>query len=118
MAPSSLIFYLGINKKIDGLLHHTLFFGKDFNTHAKEIYDEPRWPSSPQFYVSCPSKSDDSVAPHGCENLMILIPVAAGLEDTEQIHEEYFNVVINRMEKLTRQDIHPHIIFKRELCPP
>ncbi len=113
MAPSSLIFYLGINKRIDGLLHHTLFFDKDFNTHAREIYDEPRWPTSPQFYVSCPSKSDSGVAPHGCENLMILIPVAAGLEDNEQIREQYFNAVMNRMEKLTGQDIRPHVIFKR-----
>ena len=95
------------------MLHHTLFFDEDFTAHAKEIYDEPRWPSSPQFYVSCPSKSDSSIAPRGCENLMILIPVAAGLEDTEKIREQYFDVVIDRMEKLTRQDIRPYIIFKK-----
>ena len=113
MAPSSLIFYIGTKKKIGGLLHHTLFFDQDFKIHAREIYDKPRWPSAPQFYVSCPSKSDPTVAPEACENLMILIPVAAGLGDTEQIREMYFDLVIDRMERLTRQDIRPHIIFKK-----
>jgi phytoene desaturase len=113
MAPSSLIFYLGINKKVDGLLHHTLFFDEAFDKHAKDIYDHPQWPSAPQFYVSCPSKTDPSVAPAGCENLMVLIPVAAGLDDTEQIRDRYFNMVLDRMEKLTSQDIRSHIVFKK-----
>jgi phytoene desaturase len=113
MAPSCLIFYIGTNKKVEGLLHHTLFFDEDFTRHAKEIYDHPQWPSAPQFYVSCPSKTDASVAPAGCENLMILIPVASGLEDTEQIRDLYFNIVLERMEKLTGQEIRSHVVFKR-----
>ncbi|HEY3406512.1 MAG TPA: phytoene desaturase family protein [Ohtaekwangia sp.] len=113
LAPSSLIFYLGVCKKIDGLLHHTLFFDQDFSQHAHEIYDEPRWPSSPQFYVSCPSKSDPEVAPPGCENIFILIPVAPGLEDTEAVREKYFTAVMERLEKMTGQNIRYHIVFKR-----
>jgi phytoene desaturase len=113
MAPSSLIFYLGIDKKVEGLQHHTLFFDQDFKQHAKEIYDTPQWPSSPQFYVSCPSKTDASVAPEGCENMFILIPVAPGLNDTETIRERYFALVMDRIEKLTGQPVRDHIIFKR-----
>lgn len=113
LAPSSLIFYLGINKKLDGLLHHTLFFDQDFGKHAEEIYQTPRWPTSPQFYISCPSKTDPTVAPAGQENLMILIPVAPGLPDTDDIREKYFAMVIERLEKLTGQSIREHIIFKR-----
>ena len=113
MAPSSLIFYIGINQKIEGLRHHTLFFDQDFGKHAMEIYDHPQWPSAPQFYVSCPSKTDRSVAPAACENLMILIPVASGLEDTEEIRDRYFTMVMERMEKHTGQDIRPHIVFKK-----
>jgi phytoene desaturase len=113
MAPSSLIFYLGVNKKIDGLLHHTLFFDEDFTQHARDIYDSPRWPSSPQFYVSCPSKTDDSVAPPGHENIFVLIPVAPGLEDTPETREKYFELVMQRMESLTGQSIRDHIVFKR-----
>lgn len=113
MAPSSLIFYLGLNKKIDGLLHHTLFFDQDFGQHAKEIYHSPQWPSSPQFYVSCPSQTDPTVAPAGCENIFILIPVAPGLQDSPEIREKYFNLVLDRFEGISGQSIRQHIVFKR-----
>lgn len=113
MAPSSLIFYVGLNKKIDGLLHHTLFFDQDFKKHAREIYETPQWPSSPQFYISCPSKTDATVAPEGCENLFILIPVAPGLEDTIEVREKYFTLVMDRLERLMGQRIRDSIVFKR-----
>jgi phytoene desaturase len=113
LAPSSLIFYIGLNKKINNLLHHTLFFDQDFSVHAREIYDKPQWPSSPQFYVSCPSKTDPSVAPAGHENLMILIPVAPGLTDTQQIRQQYFDLVTERLENITGESIRSHIVFQR-----
>ena len=113
MAPSSLIFYLGLNKKVKGLLHHTLFFDQDFKQHAREIYDSPKWPSSPQFYVSCSSQSDPTTAPEGHENLFILIPVAPALHDTETTREKYFDMVIDRLENLTGEKLRNHIVFKR-----
>ena len=113
MAPSSLIFYLGLNKKIEGLLHHTLFFDQDFGLHSKEIYEDPKWPTSPQFYVSCPSQTDPTVAPAGHENIFILIPVAPNLRDEESTREKYFNMVIDRFEKIIGQTIRKHIVFKR-----
>jgi len=112
-APSALIFFIGLNKKVKGLLHHTLFFDEDFALHATEIFEKPQWPTAPQFYVSCPSKTDTSVAPEGCENLMILIPVATGLNDAEEIREKYFQIVITRLESLLSEEIKPHIVFKR-----
>jgi phytoene desaturase len=113
MAPSSLIFFLGINKKLHGLLHHTLFFDQDFKQHAREIYEHPQWPSSPQFYISCPSQTDPTVAPAGHENLFILLPVAPGLQDTDVIREKYFERVMDRLEHLTGQSIRQHIVYKR-----
>ena len=113
LAPSCLIFYLGISKKLDGLQHHTLFFDQDFTQHAKDIYEHPQWPSSPQFYVSCPSKTDPGVAPAGCENVFILVPVAPGLEDTDAIREKYFELILTRLETLTGQTIRDSVIYKR-----
>jgi phytoene desaturase len=113
MAPSALLFYLGLDKKINGLEHHNLFFDTDFEKHADEIYKTPKWPSHPAFYVSVSSKTDKSSAPEGCENLIILIPVASGLEDTEIIKEQYFRMVISRLEFLLNENIHNHIIYKR-----
>jgi phytoene desaturase len=113
MAPSSLLFYLGIDKKLDNLQHHNLFFDEDFGQHAIEIYDQPQWPTKPLFYVSCPSVTDPDVAPVGKENLFILIPVAPGIEDTDATREKYFKMVMQRLERLTGQTILPHIIFKK-----
>jgi phytoene desaturase len=113
MAPSSLIFYLGINKKLNNLHHHNLFFDEDFSQHAQEIYQTPQWPSKPLFYVSAPSKTDHSVAPTGCENLFVLIPVAPNLQDTEELRAYYYDLVMDRLEKLTQQSIKDAVIFKR-----
>lgn len=112
MAPSSLLFYVGVNKKIKGLDHHDLFFDEDFTRHAEEIYKTPKWPEKPLFYVSCASKTDPSVAPEGKENLVILIPTAPGLEnDTEEIRQYYFDVVMERMEKLLGEKIKDDVLF-------
>lgn len=116
MAPSSLLFYLGLDTKIDDLLHHNLFFDEDFNEHAISIYKNPEWPKAPLFYACCPSKTDPSVAPEGKENLFLLIPLAPDLEDTEEMREKYFHMIMDRLEKKTFQDIRSSIIYKRSYC--
>ncbi|AMM49891.1 phytoene dehydrogenase [Rufibacter sp. DG15C] len=113
MAPSSLIFYLGIDKQLTGLHHHNLFFDEDFGPHAQEIYTRPAWPEKPLFYVSVPSKTDASVAPVGQENVFILIPVAPDLTDTEETRERYYDMVMTRLEQITGQDVRSHVIYKR-----
>ena len=115
-APSCLIFYLGINKKIESLNHHTLFFDEDLFQHSIEIYKQPQWPSKPLFYACCPSKSEDGVAPKGHENIFLLMPIAPGLIDSEEMREKYFNIMINRLQKQTGQDIMPYIDFKKSYC--
>lgn len=114
MAPSCLIYYVGLNKKLINVLHHTLFFDVSFDVHGKEIYTTPQWPTEPLFYVSVTSVSDDSVAPAGFENLFFLIPVASGLqEDTEELRDKYFDDIIDRYEKRIGQTVKDAIIFKK-----
>lgn len=113
LAPSSLLFYIGLNKKLKGLSHHTLFFDQDFGPHAKDIYENKQWPNNPLFYLSVTSKTDPSVAPPEGENLFILIPVAVDLEDNEDIREHYYHTVIDRLEKLTGQSVRDAVVFKR-----
>jgi phytoene desaturase len=117
MAPSSILYYVGLNKKIEGIQHHTLFFDTDFALHGKEIYTTKKWPTDPLFYVSATSVTDDSVAPAGCENLFLLIPVAAGLDnDTEELRDRYFQLIISRMEKQLGQTIMDAVIYKRSFA--
>ncbi len=113
MSPSSLLWYVGVNKKLDKLEHHNLLFDEEFEPHARAIYDDPKWPEKPSAYVCMTSKYDDAVAPEGHENLFLLIPVAPGLKDTDEIREKYLNIVIDRLEKMTGESIKDHIDYKR-----
>ena len=115
MAPSSLLFYVGVNKRIDGLLHHNLFFDADFEQHAQELYAAPAWPTDPLMYVCCPGKTDPGVAPPGCENLFILIPTAPGMEgeETDALMEHYFRVAMERIEARTGDAVADHVVYKR-----
>lgn len=115
-APSSLLFYIGLDKKIDNLAHHNLFFDVDFDAHAASIYDTPEWPKEPLFYVNLPSQSDASMAPKGKEACFILIPIAPDLEDTPELRQKYFELVMQRMERLTGHNIKPHILFNESFC--
>lgn len=115
-APSSLLFFVGFNKKIANVTHHALFFDVDFNQHAADIYDNPKWPEAPLFYANFPSKTDESAAPPGMESGFFLIPLAPGIKDSEELREEYFEKIITRFEQLTQQKIRNNIIFKRSFC--
>lgn len=116
LAPSALLFYVGFDKKIERVAHHTLFFDVDFENHSKAIYDLPEWPSEPLFYASFPSKTEDCFAPKGKETGIFLIPLAPGLDDIPELREEYFDEIINRLEKITNQEVKKYVIFKESFC--
>ena len=116
MAPSSLLFYVGVNKKLKNIEHHNLFFDESLENHGREIYKNPQWPTSPLFYLCAPSVTDNSVAPANCENLFFLIPIAPDLEDTKQNRERYFNILLERLEKRTGNKISENIIYKKSFC--
>ncbi|WP_338350038.1 oleate hydratase [Nonlabens tegetincola] len=115
-APSSLIFYVGFDKKLKNIEHHNLFFDTDFTKHANEIYEQPQWPEEPLFYANFTSVTDESTAPDGCENGFFLIPLAPDLEDTPALREQYFDIIMDRFEKRTNQNVKNSIIFKESFC--
>jgi phytoene desaturase len=115
-APSSLLFYVGFNTKIKNVNHHNLFFDTDFEKHAQEIYDSPKWPSDPLFYANFPSVTDKSMAPEGYETGFFLIPIAPGIEDTPEQREKYFNLIMSRLELRIVQKVKNNIIFKESFC--
>ncbi|HEY9703203.1 MAG TPA: phytoene desaturase family protein [Allocoleopsis sp.] len=113
VAPSAFIIYLGLNKKIKNLKHHNLFLENDWMNHFREIFENPKWPDSPSYYICCPSKSDSSVAPKNCENIFILVPVASGLQDTESIRKKYYDKTMSHINSLLGEDLTKHIVVKR-----
>ena len=117
MAASSLLFYLGIEGQVPNVLHHNLFFYHELDQHAHEIYTDPKWPTKPLFYASAPSKTDDSVAPKGCENMFLLMPTAPGMGgDTEETREKYYNLMMDRLEKFTGSKIRNRVVVKRSFA--
>lgn len=117
MAPSAMLYYLGIDGRLDGLLHHNLFFDADFERHSGNIYDRAQWPEDPLFYVCAPSKTDPTVAPAGKENLFILVPLAAGIQDHPEQRRKLFEKVIKRLEQKTRASLENKILLKIEMGP-
>ena len=116
MAPSSLLFYVGFSEKLKNVLHHTLFFDSSFDVHADEIYSTPQWPSNPLFYASFPSMTDEGTAPKDCESAIFLIPLAPGLDDSVEMREKYFELIMSRLEKLTNQSIRQSVVLKESYC--
>lgn len=115
-APSSLLFYVGLDKKLKNIEHHNLFFDTDFELHAEEIYDTPKWPTKPLFYANFPSVTDASMAPEGKETAFFLVPIATDLEDTPELRSTYFDIIIKRLEHLTHQPISESILFTESFC--
>ncbi len=116
MAPSSLLYYVGVDKILPKLNHHNLFFDKPFEQHAIEIYDKPQWPSDPLFYLCCPSKTDNTVAPEGKENIFFLIPLAPDLKDDLKKREDYFDRMVARVEEFIGEKFKEQICYKRSFC--
>ena len=116
LSPSALIFYLGVKGKVSNLIHHNLFFDESFDQHAEEIYTDPKWPNKPLFYVCCPSKTDESVAPPSDENLFVLMPLAPGLKDNESLREQYFDKLMKRLEHIQGESIADRILFQKSYC--
>ncbi len=113
IAPSAYLIYLGLNKKLDSLVHHNLYFDPNWEDHFSQIFKNPQWPDNPSYYVSATSKTDPVTAPKGHENLFVLVPVAAGLEHDEKIRNKYFDMIMKHMENLFGEDIEDSIVLKR-----
>lgn len=117
MAPAALLYYVGLDTRIPGIPHHSLFFDEPFDPHARDIYVTKDWPDKPLFYLSASSVTDPEAAPEGCENLVFLIPLAAGLEgDTEEVRERYFQIMADRLQRHTGVDMRQHLVYKRSYC--
>lgn len=113
IAPAAIIIYLGIKKKLKNIRHHNLYFHDNWDEHFDTIFKNPSWPDKFSYYVSCPSKTDKSVAPRGCENLFFLVPAAAGLKDTDKLREKLADKAIRHFEDLIGQSFKKAIKVKR-----
>jgi 1-hydroxy-2-isopentenylcarotenoid 3,4-desaturase len=116
IAPSAFVLYLGLDRPVDGLAHHTLFLQHDWMKHFNTIFKRPAWPDRPSYYVCAASKTDPTVAPEGTENIFVLVPVAAGLEDTDAGRERFATMILDDLEAQIGETIRDHIVVRRSFA--
>jgi phytoene desaturase len=113
-SPSAFLLYLGVEGDVEPLAHHTLVFPTDWNEHFEQIFDEPAWPEDPAYYLCVPSKTDDSVAPEGHSNLFALVPIAPGLDDSEEVRTWYRDLVLDDIAEHTGVELRDRIVFEEQ----
>lgn len=76
--PGAVLAMLGVEGRLPQLAHHSLFFTADWDRNFGDIFGPAaRVPHPASIYVCKPSATDPTVAPDGCENLFVLVPVPA-----------------------------------------
>jgi len=115
-APSAYLLYLGVNGEVDGLEHHSLILPNDWQPHFDRIFDEAGWPDDPAYYVHVPSKTDDTVAPDGHEAVVILVPLAPGLEDDTETLEQFRKLVLDDLAETTGVEFRDRIVLEESAC--
>ncbi|WP_435183357.1 phytoene desaturase family protein [Halobellus sp. EA9] len=115
-APSAFLLYLGVEGDVDPLAHHTLVFPTDWDDHFDAIFEEPRWPEDPAYYLSVTSKTDDGVAPAGHHAVVVLVPIAPGLDDGPEIRERYAEKILADLATTTGVDLRDRIVVEESAC--
>ncbi len=118
---SVFLLYIGLDKQIDNLQVHNLYFGSDFDENLREIFTG-LLPSDPAFYIYSPSRVDDSVAPKGKEGIYVLVPVpelkTMQTPWTDELKESYKEKIFNKIEKLEGfENFQNHIEFLEMMTP-
>jgi phytoene desaturase len=112
-APSGFIIYAGINKKLNNLQHHNLYFNDDRDKSFGDIFDRKLLPDDPSIYVSMISKTDLLSAPEGKENLFILVPIPNWITINEEKKSEYRNKIWAIVEKMAWEKIVENIEYEQ-----
>ncbi len=118
IAPSALVLYIGLNKKLEKLDHHNLFLTKDWDQGFESVFnpEKAEWPETPSYYINVTSKTDPTVAPKSGETIFVLVPLAPDLTDTPELREEYYKKLVSHMEALTGESIIGNEVVKRIYC--
>ncbi|WP_436901837.1 phytoene desaturase family protein [Halovenus halobia] len=115
-APSAYMCYLGIDGELPEFEHHTLVLPTYWENHFESIFESPHWPDNPAYYVNVPSRTDPTAAPEGKETLVVLVPIAPGLNDDEAARERMRADILDSLAAHVGVDLRNRIEFEREMC--
>lgn len=118
-ACSGYVLHLGVDRRYDMLAHHNFFFSRDPERSYNQIFREKVLPDDPTIYLVCPTRTDPSQAPAGCENLKIL-PHVPYIQDKPFSREEYARFresILDKLERMGLADVRSHILTQDEWTP-
>jgi phytoene desaturase len=113
------LMFLGVKKRYPKLLHHTLVVPKDLPANMDAIFKTRRVQADPAYYICNPSKTDPSLAPDGCENIYILVPVPHESEGLDWGIEgpRLREAMLDRLERFGLTDLRENIVTEKILTP-
>ncbi|HKU61562.1 MAG TPA: phytoene desaturase family protein [Gemmatimonadales bacterium] len=118
---SAFLMYLGVRGRYPDLPHHTLVVPADLRSACADIFSRHRIPDLPPYYICNPNKSDPSLAPVGCENLYVLVPVpsrAQGEEiDWAAEGPRLEQAMLARLERFGLPGLRDRVITSRTFTP-
>ena len=110
---------LGVNRRYEQLLHHTIFFSNDYRQEFHDIFDRLVAPRDPTIYVCASSRTDPTQAPPGHENLFVLVnaPYLSPEFSWEAERDGYRALVLEKLERMGLDGLRDHIVFEDMLTP-
>ena len=117
---SAFMLYLGTDKVYPKLHHHNFFLSSDYKRNFEEIFDAKVPPRDPSFYLNAPGRTDPSVAPPGCDNLFVLVPIPHLTDqmqwDAGQV-EKFKTKVYDKLEAAGLTDLRKHVVVEEVVTP-
>src|SRR5829696_2789373 len=117
---SAFMLYLGLDRKLDHMLHHNVYLSARYNENFEQIFDERRLPDDPSFYANVPSRTNEDAAPESMEALYVLIPTPHLNDNVDWSREgdAFKERVYDLLERKAHiEDIRKHIVYEKVKTP-
>ncbi len=117
---SGIVLMLGVDGTYPQLAHHNKFMPPDYRKDLRAMFDTRRIPDDPCIYVCASTRSDPSLAPHGCENLFVLAsaPPLDGRIDWNTEGPRYATKLIRTLQtRWNLHDLEKRIVVQRIITP-
>ncbi|MCA1755211.1 MAG: FAD-dependent oxidoreductase [Spirochaeta sp.] len=111
LSAAQLNYCVGFSCKLPQLAHRTVFWDTDCDDNLAAVSGNTGGPDIPLFYLEIPSITDPSCAPEGHEAVSITVPLAPGLEDSDELRQQCFTIVLDQIEKVTGKTLREAVVF-------
>lgn len=118
-SSSGFVLLLGVKKKFENLAHHNIFFSDDYRAEFDALFADLRPAANPTIYVCATSRTDETQAPSGRENLFVLInaPYTSDRTDWTREAKPYRDLIVKKLENFGLKDLEKSIEFEQIITP-